>query len=77
MTPRDVITLNFKKSILIEILISDKIVADLTHQWSDSEPEVDTVGIYVKIIMVRIEKAAFGYDLTYEILISDRFSSVA
>ena len=41
----------------------DEIVADLTHQWSDSEPEVDTVGINVKIVMVRIENASFGYDL--------------
>ena len=26
----------------------NKIVADVPHLWSDSEPEVDTVGIYVE-----------------------------
>ena len=26
----------------------DKIVADVAYQWSDSEPEVDTDGIYVE-----------------------------
>ena len=27
---------------------ADKMVADLTYQWYDSEPQVDTVGIYVE-----------------------------
>ena len=56
---------------------SDRIVADVTHQRSDSEPTVDTVGIYVRIILVRIENAAFGHDLICEIWMSEGFSPVA
>ena len=45
-----------------------RIVADLTHQLSDSEPGKDTVGIYVENYKVGIENASFGYDLTIGIL---------
>ena len=35
------------------------------------EPGEDTVGIYVENMRVRIENASFGYDLTFEISISE------
>ena len=54
-----------------------KNVADVPHLWSDSKPGVDTVGIYVEIMRVRIENASFGYDLNFEIWNSDSFFPVA
>ena len=49
----------------------DNIVADLIHQRSDSGPEVDTVGIYVKIIVVDVENSSFGCDFIFEKWISE------
>ena len=64
MIARDFIQLDFKTSRFIEISRFDKIVADVHPMWCESEPEVDTVGIDVEIIRVRIKNASFGYDLT-------------
>ena len=39
-------------------------MAVLPCLWSNSEPGVDTVGIYVEIIIVDVENSLFRYDLT-------------
>ena len=46
MTSLDFIKRDFMKSMFIQD--SSKTVADLPYQWSDSEPGVDMVGIYVE-----------------------------
>ena len=38
---------------------------------SELEPGVDTIGIYVKMMLVGIEHVSFGYDLISEIRISE------
>ena len=47
-----------------------KIVADRHHQWSDSRPEVNTIGIYVGNHQGWCRNSSVGYDFIYEIWIS-------
>ena len=48
LTPRDSIKLDFKKSMFWRFPRSIKLVADVLHLRSDSEPEQDTIGICVE-----------------------------
>ena len=78
LTPGDVITRNFKKSIFITKMMI------LTKAWRMSPISAQNQNLRwtqlestSKIMMVDVENSSFGFDLIFEIWISDWFCPVA
>ena len=80
LTPRDGIALDFKKLNCSRCLDFGKNVAVRLHMWSESEPRVDTVGIYVEnhhgkcrefFIWIRFDHKTLGEKGSIPLLLED------